>query len=248
MKQPFRFFAAAIVLVGGGIGPAARQALAADVVPPYEVFTIVRSMGLSPLGQPALRGGVYVLRAGNRYGEQVRVVVDARAGQVVSVEPFARGPDQYLGPVRRPPAEIPNPRTGTYEQGPRIIPADPRYVPRGGPRPPPPASFELDDELDEEDVGALPPRRDPPRVITAPRFPDLPTASTRSAAVAPNGGRTAMPAKPPLPRPRPASTLASGQPPAGDVTGSVAAQPSKSAMPPPETRPDPATPPMQGFE
>lgn len=230
-------FALVVAVMFGGIGSATTQTLAADVVPPYEVFTIVRSMGLSPLGQPSLRGRVYVLRAGNSYGEQVRVVVDARAGQVVSVEPLAARPDPYFEPGRRPPAGIPGPRTGTYEQGPRVIPADPRYVPRGEPRPAPPPRFEPDELDEEDDVGAVPPPRNPPRAITMPRFPDVPSA--RSAGV--------MPAKPPLPRSRPAATVASGESARG-VTGSIPTPPAKPAAPKAEQKPDAATPPMQGFE
>jgi hypothetical protein len=240
VKQSILALTVAVTLGGAGIDSAATQTFAADVVPPYEVFTIVRSMGLSPLGQPSLRGGVYVLRAGNRYGEQVRVLVDARVGQVVSIEPIAAGPDRHVEPGLRPPASIPGPRTGAYEQGPRVIPADPRYVPpRGEPRAaPPPAGYEWDDELDEEDdVGTLPPPRDPPRVITAPRFPDVPSA--RSAKV--------MPPKPPLPRPRPAATLASGEA-AREVTGSVPTPPAKPAEVPTAKKPEEVTPPMQGFE
>lgn len=228
VKQSILVLAVAAILGCAGIGSAPAQTLAADVVPPYEVFTIVRSMGLNPVNRPSLRGHVYVLRASNRYGEHVRVVVDARAGRVVSVNPIARGPDVYYEPVRRPPADIPSGR--------RVIPADPRYLP---PRAAPPPRYELDDELDEEDVGSLPPPRSPPRVISAPRFPDVPSASSARSAVV-------MPAKPPLPRPRPTATLASERL-GNDVTGSVAAQPAKPAEPQAETK-DSATPPMQGFE
>jgi hypothetical protein len=235
VKQSILVLAVAVMLGSAGAGSVAAQTLAADVVPPHETFAIVRSMGLSPLGQPVRRGGLYVLRAGNRHGEVMRVVIDARAGEVVSINPVSGGPDRYVEPGYRPPAGIPGPRSGPYEQGPRVIPADPRYVPRAGPRPaPPPAGYELDDELDEEDVGALP----PPRVITAPRFPDVPSA--RSARVS----ARVMPAKPPLPRPRPTAMLASGH----DVTGSVPTPPARPAQASVAKKPDETTPPMQAFE
>ena len=213
----------------------AAPAVAADVVPPHEVFTSVRSMGLHPLSQPALRGEVYVLRATDRYGAPVRVVVEARTGQVISVGPVARAPDHYYEPVPRPPAAIPGPRQWSYE--PRAVPAEPRYAP---PRPAP--RFEPGDRLEDDEVGSLPPPRNPPRVATAPR-------SSETAARSSSASAAAMPAKPPLPRPRPAATLAASGQPAGEVTGSIVQPPVKPVAPAPtEAGPDPAMPPMQGFD
>ena len=53
-------------------------------LPPYEVITIVRSTGLDPLGPPMRRGPNYVLRATDEDDQEVRVVVDARSGDIVS--------------------------------------------------------------------------------------------------------------------------------------------------------------------
>ena len=59
--------------------------LAADILPPYEVSTIVRSMGFNPLDRPCWRHGRYVMAATDRSGREVRVVVDASSGQVIRV-------------------------------------------------------------------------------------------------------------------------------------------------------------------
>ena len=54
-------------------------------LPPYEVLTIVRSMGFDPQSRPIWRGGVYVVRAFDDQDIPVRVIVDARSGRVVNV-------------------------------------------------------------------------------------------------------------------------------------------------------------------
>jgi hypothetical protein len=206
----------AVLLGLSGAAPVAAepirlaQRFAADVIPPYEVFTIIRSMGLRPLGRPHYRGRFYVVHAVDPRGEEVRVVVDAHAARVVSVRPFDRQAATEDPRVYRRYDSGPPPAAG-----PRVIERDPRYVPPA-PVPPPGASDprysapqavpEDDDdypangpdEFDDDDegrTGSLPPR-EAPRSISAPRTPPAVTApATRSAAV--------TPPKTPLPRPRP---------------------------------------------
>jgi hypothetical protein len=81
-------------------------------VPPYTVDAIVRSTGLVPLGPPSRRGAAYVVVATDRYGRQMRVIVDAYAGEVISVRPML--------------AAVP------YGAAPSVV-----YVPRGEALPPP---------------------------------------------------------------------------------------------------------------
>jgi hypothetical protein len=83
----------------------------AGVLPPYEVLTSVRSMGLDPVGRPALRGRVYVLRAFDATQFEKRVVVDARSGEVLSVR-------------------------DAIDPSPGYTPYDPRYGHYEPPRPP----------------------------------------------------------------------------------------------------------------
>ena len=92
-----------------GAGPAAA-------LPPHEILTILRSTGFDPLGQPVRRGPNYVLRAIDDNDREVRVVVSARSGDVLSVTPMqtaSRMPPPRggitMGPYERmPPGYVPS--------------------------------------------------------------------------------------------------------------------------------------------
>ncbi|MFZ1094587.1 MAG: hypothetical protein WAN75_36140, partial [Xanthobacteraceae bacterium] len=73
-------------------------------LPPYEILAIVRSAGLDPVSRPARQGPVYVLRALNPAGQEVRVVVDARMGRIVKVVAVApTDPGAFAPPASIPP-------------------------------------------------------------------------------------------------------------------------------------------------
>jgi len=140
---------------------------AGAVLPPYEVLTSVRSMGLDPVGRPALRGRVYVLRAFDATNFEKRVVVDARSGEVLSVRDA----------IDTSPAYTPyDPRYGHYEP-----PRPPAGIARAEPAP------DIDPILDEP----LFPR--PTRVAPGPSTgvraaavnPRAPLPKTRPATAAP---------------------------------------------------------------
>ena len=104
-------------------------------LPPYEVLTIVRSMGFDPRSRPVLRGRVYIVHAFDDQNILVRVVVDARSGRVVNVA--ERGPMQgydEVAPLDRygaypvPPSAVPN---GSMYREP--MERAPDYASRGGP-------------------------------------------------------------------------------------------------------------------
>lgn len=190
MKQAFvlAVFAAAIAAA-----PAQAQPVAADLLPAYEVATIVTSMGMRPVGRPAWIRGRYVVAAIDRYGRDVNVVLDARDGQVLAVRPLGR--NSFGAPP--PPG---------YGRGPALYdPMDGRAPPPGaGPGTPPPAE---DDEFFDNDrqQGSLPPR---PTARTAPppREPSVTGSVTRSA---PAERKEAVPKDvAPVPRPRPAPARA----------------------------------------
>jgi len=129
-----------------------------DFIPPFEISTIVRSMDLTPLHRPVFQRGRYVLRAvDQRSGEEVRVIVDARTGHVLSVTPVATA--------------------GLYPPAQRYEP-QPRYAPQA------PAD-EDEDYYDDERNDVAPPPPNPPRVIPGPRS-SAPAPAPRSAAVAPS--------------------------------------------------------------
>ena len=103
---------------GYGYGP--------TLLPPREVYTVVRENGFSPLGVPQQRGLFYVIAVIDRGGDDGRLVIDARNGRIVRFMPAYRlgnnpnadvpvvyGPSAALPPmsnargVPRPPASVP---------------------------------------------------------------------------------------------------------------------------------------------
>jgi hypothetical protein len=97
-----------------------------SLLPPQEVYTVVRESGFSPLGIPRQRGLVYVISVIDRRGDDGRLVIDARTGQIVRFVPAYRmgvnfnedmrttygpaGPPPPIGSlsgVPRPPASVP---------------------------------------------------------------------------------------------------------------------------------------------
>jgi len=69
----------------GGYGP--------SLLPPQEVYAVLRDNGFSPLGVPHQRGYVYFIAAVDRRGESGRLVIDARNGQILRFAPsYGYGP------------------------------------------------------------------------------------------------------------------------------------------------------------
>lgn len=175
----------------------------ADALPAYEIVTTVRSTGLNPISEPVRRGPYYVLQAYDARGREVRVVADARFGDILSIAPF-RAPNATYAQ--------------NYERGAKII-----HVPQPGERndranvrasvnerdDPAVADDDHDDEVD----AAPPPRRrvSPPATQTAPRWP-----SQRSETPPPQQRRSDAPPPPP-PGPRRA-VLSAPPPPAEGPT------------------------------
>ena len=98
---------------GYGYGP--------TLLPPQEVYTVLRDGGFSPLGAPQLRGFVYTIAVIDHGGENGRLAIDARTGRILRFMPGYR-----IG--NNPGEDMP----ATYG------PAGPPPVSqiRGGPRPP----------------------------------------------------------------------------------------------------------------
>jgi hypothetical protein len=153
-----------------------------DALPAYEIVATVRAHGLAPIGELALRWPYYVLHANDPRGIEVRVVVDAQFGDILSVAPA------------RPLATAYTPR---YERGARII-----QVPQAGERDEPAAT---NDDAAEE-VAPPAPRRVTPR--PKPRSEASPVAKRRSAAPLPpppGSRRYILSAPPPPPAEGPSS-------------------------------------------
>ena len=96
------------------------------LLPPLEVYTIVRESGFSPLGIPQQRGLVYTISVIDRGGDDGRLVIDARTGRIIRFMPAFRMGDNFnedltgaygpVGPlppisdtrrIQRPPASVP---------------------------------------------------------------------------------------------------------------------------------------------
>jgi hypothetical protein len=88
------------VLVPAAQAQAPQQA--GGLVPPRAVMGIVHSNGLDPVGRPMREGATYVVRAINRRGLLMRVVVDARSGQIRAVNRIVPGPDGPGAVAMRP--------------------------------------------------------------------------------------------------------------------------------------------------
>jgi hypothetical protein len=60
------------------------------LLPPTEVYAVLRQNGFSPLGVPRLRGLFYSISAIDRRGDDGRLLIDARNGQIVRFVPADR--------------------------------------------------------------------------------------------------------------------------------------------------------------
>ena len=262
LKRTILGAVAAIVLTtmpAAGEPPRLAQA-APDVLPPHEVLTIVRSTGLSPLDRPTRRGMTYVLRAIGAGGQEMRVTVDARFGDIMAVTPVASasraapgvppgplGPyepidrDGYLGPQARP-------APGAYRSLPPTIYDDDDdviYAPRSGapipPAPIPGAQMPRTQAAVPPRVpSAVPPPGDvslgAPHVITAPEpgegglLPPPPERFPQRAAP--------PPAAKPAPAPKRAAAATPAQPPLPKPRPTaVAPAPQPAALPAPPAAP-----------
>ena len=189
----------AMTALGFALTPAAaaeRVARAANVLPSYEILTIVRSTGLNPLGQPTRRGARYLLRALDEGGLEVRVVVDGRVGEILSVTPITiarRGVDA-------PPLSIYDAGPPLDEVGPPVYEATPQLYEPDQPvvyRPVPSAVYEpevkvfVPSPLSSPGVIMAPPETEEPGLLPPPppRFPQRvttppPKTSAKSAKAA----------------------------------------------------------------
>src|SRR5450631_1173102 len=65
------------------------------LLPPTEVYAIVRESGFSPLGIPHQRGLVYTIAVIDRGGDDGRLVIDARTGRILRFMPAYRMGDNF---------------------------------------------------------------------------------------------------------------------------------------------------------
>lgn len=117
------------------------------LLPAVEVYTVLRENGFSPLGIPRLRGNVYTIAVIDRRGDDGRLVIDARNGQIVrflpidgigqdveenAVTPY--GPHAALPPPTAIRSRIPRPPASIPHVASRSVPV-PKAAPRRGEAP-----------------------------------------------------------------------------------------------------------------
>jgi hypothetical protein len=78
----------------GGYGPGYAPAA---LVPPHEVYNIIREAGFSPLGIPRQRGFIYTIAVIDRGGGDGRLVIDARSGRILRFVPAWQNGSPYEG-------------------------------------------------------------------------------------------------------------------------------------------------------
>jgi hypothetical protein len=205
---------------GGGYGP--------PLMPPQEVYAVLRDNGFSPLGAPHLRGFTYAIAAMDRRGENGRLVIDARNGRILRFMPgYGYGPyGENFGPERM-----------SYP-GPDAALSPPRVI--YGSQPPAPAPHIASRTV------PLP----APKPVIAATPPEPAQPPQRSAAIEP---RPATPPAAPRSAPLPSQANASPppQPHAAPVTPANAApQPTVGEAKPSATvtQPSQPMPPVQGLE
>jgi hypothetical protein len=110
---------------GSGYGYGYEQA--PGLLPPAEVYAVLRENGFSPLGIPRLRGAVYTISVIDRRGDDGRLVIDARDGRILRFVP-AFGPGFGMGPAYDEGAVAP--------YGPQGALPPPTLIRAGVPRPP----------------------------------------------------------------------------------------------------------------
>jgi hypothetical protein len=121
-----------------GYGPGYGPSFGPRLLPPTEVYTIVRESGFSPLGIPQQRGLVYTISVIDRVGDDGRLVIDARSGRIVRFLPATRMGDNFnedLNLAYGPVGPLPPPPVNTNY---RRVPRPPLPVPHVASRAAPP--------------------------------------------------------------------------------------------------------------
>jgi hypothetical protein len=135
--------------VGGpyaAMPPEAPPGYGPRLLPPMEVYAIVRESGFSPLGIPQQRGLVYTISVIDRGGDDGRLVIDARSGRIIRFIPayrmggnFSGDLDVAYGPV----GALTPPTNSSYRRAPRPPLPIPHVASRSAtplPKPPPHAA------------------------------------------------------------------------------------------------------------
>jgi hypothetical protein len=127
--------------------PPAPPRYARALLPPQEVYMVLRDGGFAPLGAPRLRGNVWTIAAINRRGDDGRLFIDATSGQILSFMPARFDEDEPTGfygaqagprpmpmpsmrAFQRPPGSIPHVASRTMPMPQPALPQPPMPVPK----------------------------------------------------------------------------------------------------------------------
>jgi hypothetical protein len=194
-----------------------RRSGPAMLLPPREVYTVVRENGYAPLGLPQQRGLIYTIAVVDSYGEDGRLVIDARNGRIVRFLPSYRMGDRMGDevaadiPISRPRGSVPT------SQAPEPAPQASVPIPPGSmPAPVPRVQFAAPRRLANRSASVPLPKPIPPRAVAEP-LPAAPLAAT--PAPAPLQQSAAV-------QPKPAEAT-----PPGVTTGQAPVRPSVQIMP-----------------
>jgi hypothetical protein len=137
------------------------------LVPPHEVFEVMREAGFLPTGVPRLRGFTYVITAIDRRGGDGRLMVDARTGGIINFVPSDGYEEGMNGPPVGPngprgAAPLPPPPMPAMANVPRPPAAIPRVASRAVPQPMPrPAAAAAPQIAAKPEVAPQPPLQQP---------------------------------------------------------------------------------------
>lgn len=109
------------------VAPPPRYGYGPTLLPPQEVYTVLREAGFSPLGIPRQRGFVYVISVIDRGGDDGRLVIDARNGRIIRFVPAYRmgagfNDDLDLSVVPGPSSALPPPSHARAPRPPGAVP------------------------------------------------------------------------------------------------------------------------------
>jgi len=125
--------------------PSARHERAVrPMLPPEQAVTVLRASGYSPLGRVTQRGWIYTIAALDRHGEDGRLIIDARTGQIMRFIP-AQAVDERMMETYGPPGPPPTTYAGYENRRGSLLdlrhaPRPPNAVPKSARRPAPKAA------------------------------------------------------------------------------------------------------------
>ena len=170
---------AAVPRYGYGEGP--------TLLPPQEVYTVLRDGGFSPLGAPQLRGFVYTIAVIDRGGENGRLAIDARTGRILRFLPgyrlgnnpgedtsatYGPPPVSQMRGGPRPPASIPH----LASRAPSAVPLPKASPPHADVKPlaaEPAPQQAAAVQAKPADAATAPPAAAPPAVAAKPAAPPI---------------------------------------------------------------------------